>query len=207
MKFRKKQIILDCEQWFPGKPVDGVEEFESGDAITEVIGRIVTLEKANDGYDYVMPGDWIVTGVKGEKYCVKESIFPLLYEPIAEKTKVVVLCGSSRFVDIMAVCAWLIERDEKAITMGLHLLPEWYCKGEIPDHIAEHEGVAREMDSLHLCKIDLADEIFVVNFLDYIGDSTSNEIAYAKNHGKAIRWFTHDPVGKTVRSMAESLHH
>jgi hypothetical protein len=40
-----------------------------------------------------------------------------------DKPKIVVLCGSSKFVDIMAVCAWLIERDEQAMTMGLHLLP------------------------------------------------------------------------------------
>lgn len=108
------------------------------------------------------------------------------------------MCGSSRFVDIMAVCAWFIERDEKAITMGLHLLPEWYCSGLIPDHLAEHEGVADEMDALHLRKIDISDEIFVVNYMDYIGESTTNEVEYAKKNNKKIRWFTHDPVGDRV---------
>lgn len=112
-----------------------------------------------------------------------------------EKPKVIVLCGSSRFVDIMAVCAWLIERDEKGISMGLHLLPGWYCRERIPDHLAEHEGVAADMDALHLRKIDLADEIFVVNFNDYIGSSTTNEVNYAKERGKNIRWFTHDEIG------------
>ena len=79
------------------------------------------------------------------------------------KPKVVVLCGSSRFVDIMAVCAWIIERDEGAISMGLHLLPGWYSMENIPDHLAEHEGVADAMDELHLIKIDLSDEVFVVD--------------------------------------------
>ncbi|MFA6054024.1 MAG: hypothetical protein WC769_01490 [Thermodesulfovibrionales bacterium] len=60
------------------------------------------------------------------------------------KTKVIVLCGSSKFCDIMAVCAWLLERNEKVITMGLHLLPFWYSEEKIPDHLAEHEGVAAE---------------------------------------------------------------
>lgn len=114
---------------------------------------------------------------------------------MSAKPKVVVLCGSSRFVDMMAVCAWLIEREENAISMGLHLLPEWYCRGEIPDHLAEHEGVAQAMDALHLRKIDMADEIFVVNYDDYIGESTTNEIKYAKSKGKNIRWYTHDPIG------------
>ncbi len=121
-----------------------------------------------------------------------------------KKPKVVVLCGSSKFVDIMAVCAWLIERDEKAISMGLHLLPGWYCRERIPDHLAEHEGVAAEMDALHLRKIDLADEIFVVNFNDYIGSSTTNEVNYAKEHGKNVRWFTHDEIGRKCRELIDA---
>lgn len=117
------------------------------------------------------------------------------------KQKVVVLCGSSKFVDIMAVCAWFIERDEKAITMGLHLLPHWYSKEPIPDHLAEFEGVQKEMDALHKRKIDLADEIFVVNSKDYIGESTKSEIEYAQAKGIPIRWYTHDEIGIKVDRM------
>jgi len=117
-----------------------------------------------------------------------------------EKPKVIVLCGSSRFLDIMAVCGWILERDENAMVMGLHLLPEWYpdCP---PDHLAEHEGCAKEMDELHLRKIDMADEVFVVNFNKYIGDSTLREIRYAKAKGRPVRWFTHDPVGGKVTGV------
>ena len=54
------------------------------------------------------------------------------------KRKIITLCGSSRFVDVMAVCSWLIERDEQAIALTLHLLPVWYA-GDLPDdHLAEH---------------------------------------------------------------------
>ena len=115
------------------------------------------------------------------------------------KPKIIVLCGSSRFCDVIAVCAWILERDEKAITMGLHLLPNWYS--DIPDHLTEHEGVAHEMDELHLRKIDLASEVFIVNYHDYIGESTTKEINYAREHGKHIRWFTHDPIGEKVRAI------
>jgi len=103
----------------------------------------------------------------------------------------------------MAVCAWLIERDEKAIAMGLHLLPEWYCQENIPDHLAEHESVADQMDELHLRKIDLADEIFVVNCKDYIGDSTKREIKYAQNNNKKIRFFTNDYIGEKVKEIID----
>ena len=121
-----------------------------------------------------------------------------------KKPKIVVLCGSSRFCDVMAVCAWLIERDEQAISMGLHLLPQWYSKEFIPHHLAEHEGVAEQMDELHLRKIDMADEIFVVNYEDYIGESTTREIEYAQKHKKKIRWFSHDPIGKKVADIITS---
>jgi len=101
----------------------------------------------------------------------------------------------------MAVCAWLIERDEQAITMGLHLLPIWYSENDIPDHLAEHEDVAEEMDELHLRKIDLASEIFVVNRNDYIGESTQKEIVYTQANDKKIRWYTHDPIGNKVEEI------
>jgi len=119
--------------------------------------------------------------------------------------KVVVFCGSSRFVDIMAVVAWLVEREEGAITLGLHLLPAWYRSpdGSLPpDHLAEREGCAAAMDELHLRKIDLADEIFVVDVCGYIGESTAKEMAYAINRGKPIRRFSSDPIGRKVWEMA-----
>ena len=116
------------------------------------------------------------------------------------KPKIITICGSSKFVDIMAVCAWLIERDEQAIAMGLHLLPQWYP--DCPDHhLAEHEGVAKAMDELHFCKIDLSDEIFVVNYEDYIGDSTLKEIKYAQKNRIPIRWFIHDVIGEKVMTL------
>lgn len=112
---------------------------------------------------------------------------------MTNKPKIVVLCGSSRFCDIMAVCEWIIERDEFAITMGLNLLPWWYDP-ELTDHLAEHEDCAPQMDELHLRKIDLADEIFVVDAdvenKPYIGSSTSNEIAYAAKLGLRVRYFS-----------------
>ena len=112
------------------------------------------------------------------------------------RPKIIVISGSSKFVDIMAVTAWVLERDEHAITMGLHLLPSWYSKAE--GHLAEAEGVAAGFDALHLRKIELADEVFCVDFGDYIGDSTRKELAHATALGRPIRYYTHDPVGALV---------
>jgi len=117
------------------------------------------------------------------------------------KPKVVVLCGSSRFCQEMAVAAWFIERDERAIAMGLHLLPWWYSTEYIPDHLAEYEGVASAMDTLHLQKIDLADEIFVVDIGGYIGESTSRELKYAAYRGLPIRKYSEDAIGERIEQL------
>ncbi len=115
-------------------------------------------------------------------------------------TKIVVFCGSSKFCDVMAVCAWLVEKHESAITMGLHLLPYWYCT-EAESHLAEAEGIADQMDELHLRKIDLATEVFVVNINDYIGESTAREIRYAEKKGIKLRWYMTDPIGDEANQM------
>ena len=58
------------------------------------------------------------------------------------------------------------------------------------DHGGEWMGpeVAAALDELHLRKIDLADEVLVLNVGGYIGDSTRREIAYAHEKGKVIRY-------------------
>ncbi len=104
-----------------------------------------------------------------------------------DRPRIICLCGSSRFIETFAVLAWEFEKGG-VITLGLHYLPPSYCQEHIPDHLAEHEDVAKRMDALHLKKIDLADEVFVINVGGYIGESTSNEIAYAKKLGKHIKY-------------------
>ena len=41
---------------------------------------------------------------------------------------------------------------------------------------------------MHKRKIDMADEIFVINVGGYIGSSTRSEIDYAKAAGKPVRY-------------------
>ncbi len=120
-------------------------------------------------------------------------------EVAMEKPKFIVLCGSTRFCQQMAVVAWYLEKEEGAIVMGLHLLPWWYPDVEnIPDHLAEHEGVKEHCDNLHMRKIDLADEIFVVDVDLYTGNSTKREIEYAINRGLPVRYYSAEPMGLRV---------
>ena len=51
------------------------------------------------------------------------------------------------------------------------------------------------LDDMHKRKIDMADEIFVINVGGYIGESTKSEIEYAKEHEKIVR-FLEEPFTK-----------
>jgi len=114
-------------------------------------------------------------------------------------SKVVVVCGSRRYVEMMAVTEWLIQRDEHAITIGLGLLPDWY---PYPlNHLAEYEGCSSEMDKLYLEKINLADELFVVDYENYIGESTRNKIAYAETCNVPVRYFSKEPIGQQILQL------
>lgn len=135
--------------------------------------------------------------VKGEGRTDQEALDEVRRR-LTDQRPVVVLCGSTRFMDVIAVKAWELERDEGVITMGMHLLPQWYTSPDgtsVPrDHLAEQEGVAFNMDLLHIEKIKLADEIYVCNVDGYIGTSTRAETQIAKDLGLNIRWLEEDKI-------------
>lgn len=58
--------------------------------------------------------------------------------------------------------------------------------GYIP--VDEFDEKKKELDELHFRKIDLADEVLVLNVGGYIGESTANEIRYAESIGKMVRY-------------------
>lgn len=91
-KYMKKPVVITAEQWFPGKEVDGVvERFLVGSsAIAHVEGgKPFALNKNTawgvetiEGFMHVRPGDYIITGIKGEKYPCREDIFEETYEEV-----------------------------------------------------------------------------------------------------------------------------
>jgi len=81
-KFRKKPVIVDAEQFWPyiHPYPDGVIVREGPPPLRIPTYYIETLE----GVHIVLPGDWIITGVRGEKYPCKDEIFQLTYEFVVE---------------------------------------------------------------------------------------------------------------------------
>jgi hypothetical protein len=69
-------------------------------------------------------------------------------------------------------------------------------------YTAEHkEEIKKGLDELHKRKIDLADEILVLNVGGYVGESTLSEIAYAAEHGKAVRWLELDSAQSIIGAV------
>jgi len=82
MKFRKRPVVIEATQWFKMGDHPKVTRLLRGDVVTNDWsesgeGWIDTLE----GGHIVCPGDWIITGVKGEHYPCKPDIFEMTYEP------------------------------------------------------------------------------------------------------------------------------
>ena len=102
--------------------------------------------------------------------------------------KVITLCGSTRFKDaFMEVQKRLTLEGNIVISVGLfgHSGDEEVWKG-MPE---DTQTKTKEMlDDMHKRKIDMADEIFVINVGGYIGSSTQSEIEYAKKNGKTVRY-------------------
>lgn len=95
--------------------------------------------------------------------------------------KIITLCGSTRFKDeFMEAQKDLTLSGNIVITVGLF--------GHSGDEEVWKPGVKEMLDDMHLRKIDLADEIFVINVNGYIGESTQHEIAYAKSAGKKVNY-------------------
>jgi hypothetical protein len=97
------------------------------------------------------------------------------------KYKVVTLCGSTRFKDeFLEVQKRLTLEGNIVISVGLF--------GHSGDNEVWSAGTKEMLDDMHKRKIDMADEIFVINKDGYIGSSTRSEIEYAKATGKAVRY-------------------
>jgi hypothetical protein len=101
-KFRKKPVVIEATQWFRygDHPEDG--KGDRGEFVVTQLDKRpdvrakdkckhcqLTLAKHGwvgtlEGGHIVCPGDWIITGVEGERYPCKPSIFQLTYEAIKE---------------------------------------------------------------------------------------------------------------------------
>ena len=97
------------------------------------------------------------------------------------KYKVITLCGSIRFKEI-----FIKTQEELTLAGNIVLSVEFF--GNIGDNEFLTEEIMAMLGDMHKRKIDMSDEIFVINKNGYIGSSTKSEIEYAIKTGKKVNY-------------------
>jgi hypothetical protein len=97
------------------------------------------------------------------------------------KYKIITLCGSTRFKDEFIA-------EQKRLTLEGNIVISVGLFGHSGDEEVWSEDTKIMLDDMHKRKIDMADEIFVINVGGYIGASTKSEIEYAIKTGKTVRY-------------------
>lgn len=97
------------------------------------------------------------------------------------KYKIITLCGSTKFRDAF------IE-EQKRLTLQGNIVISVGLFGHSGDEEVWSDDTKAMLDDMHKRKIDLADEIFVINRGGYIGQSTQSEIEYAIETKKTVRY-------------------
>ncbi len=97
-----------------------------------------------------------------------------------KKYNIITLCGSIKFKDEF------MKIQEKLILDGNIVFTPNFFNNVRKEDI--DEKMKKMLDEMHKQKIDMSDEIYVINLGGYIGESTKAEIEYAKEKGKKISY-------------------
>ena len=100
---------------------------------------------------------------------------------IYPKPTILCLCGSTRFMETF-------RTENLKATLEYRIVLSVGCDTKSDTSLALTETVKKELDILHLHKIDMADEVLILNVGGYVGESTKREAAYAIATGKIVYW-------------------
>jgi hypothetical protein len=95
---------------------------------------------------------------------------------------IVCLCGSGRFREAF-------EQAEFDETLAGKIVLTIGCNTKDVARDIDWQHVKPMLDDFHLRKIELADEVLIVNVGGYIGESTRRELDYAISLGKVVRYW------------------
>ena len=94
---------------------------------------------------------------------------------------VITLCGSTKFEKEF------LQIQKKLTIQGYIVISVGMFDNSVDDEVWQ-DGTKEMLGDMHKRKIDMANEIFVINKGGYVGKSTKLEIEYAKSTGKAVRF-------------------
>lgn len=105
------------------------------------------------------------------------------------KFKVVTLCGSSKFKKEFIEAYNRLTVEGFIVISAVHSDVSEVCDGMDLYTISQTKKKIKDM---YKHKIDMSDELYVINAGGFIGEDTKLQIAYAKEHGKKVRYFESD---------------
>ena len=108
-----------------------------------------------------------------------------------ENFKIITLCGSTKFKDQFIA-------EQKRLTLEGNIVISVGLFGHSGDVEVFTDNTKEMLDNMHKRKIDLADEIFVINVGGYIGTSTKNEIEYAISTNKPVVYLENIQTKKEI---------
>lgn len=104
------------------------------------------------------------------------------------RPSIVCLCGSTRFGQAFEE-ANLAETLQGRIVLSIASTTR--SDDQVFGHLPgpEREALAQRLVALHFAKIQLADEVLILNVGGYVGESTRRELEYAQALGKPVRYW------------------
>lgn len=122
-----------------------------------------------------------------------------------KKYKVITLCGSTKFKnEFQEVQKKLTLEGNIVISVGLfgHSGDSEVWENQNENTLTKTKKM---LDDMHKRKIDMADEIFVIDVGEYIGESTKSEIEYARRRNKTIRYYSQEISSDVQRYAFQKL--
>lgn len=120
---------------------------------------------------------------------------------MSDRPTIVCLCGSTRF--------WRVFQQAglRETMAGRIVLSIGAASGTDDEHFGnlpreEYDRIKTMLDDLHLRKIEMADEVLILNQDGYIGESTTRELRHAIALGKRVRWWDDDRIPEAFAGVA-----
>ncbi len=104
--------------------------------------------------------------------------------------KIITLCGSTKFKkEFREVEAILALKGNVVLSLNFF---------EQSDNISLTKEQFSVLEKVHQRKLDMCDEVYIIDVNNYIGESTKNEIKYATEQNKPIRYYTKEQLNLSI---------
>ncbi len=104
--------------------------------------------------------------------------------------KIITLCGSTKFKkEFREIEAYLALEGNVVLSLNFF---------EQSENIVLTKEQFSVLEKVHQRKLEMCDEVFVVDVNNYIGESTKKEILFAKEIDKPIRYFSKEKINLNI---------